>query len=426
MKMASYHITVFEFDSLKVDHEYNGADFSEAHFNALAAYHTQTQGLYYDLGHKRIIFKEYGGVIQVGQLTIEILPKADRNSSEEEDKDQWKKMLISMLRAIGLFDIHAPSSTSLKIKTNSILDLYFELYISELEYLLHRGISKKYRKSEGNCTSIKGSIVFSKDIQQNLVHQERAYIRYTAYDTLHQLHFILYKALRLLKKINSKSELQSRIGALLLHFPEMPDFKVTEATFQKLTLNRKTAHYQKAMEIARLLLLNYHPDISKGGNHVLALMFDMNLLWEQFVLTSLRKEFRSQNVPAQVRGQVSKHFWKPNEGNRATIRPDIVIETESHGCIVLDTKWKNLGGSSPSSGDLRQMYVYHQYYSALKVAIIYPGSNSIIQGRYIEPSGIDGEQECSLIGITPERNIKVWREKIFDNVTTWIGLEPTH
>ena len=400
-------------------------DFTETYFKALAAYHAPSEGLYYDLGHRRIIFKEYVGVIQVGHLTIEVLPKADRHTSGEESKDEWKKMLISMLRAVGLFDIHAPSSTSLKIKTNSILDLYFELYISELEYLLHRGLSKKYRKTEGNCTALKGSIVFGKHIQQNLVHQERAYVRYTVYDTLHQLHFILYKALKLLKQINSKPDLQSRIGALLLHFPEMPDTKVTEATFQKLSLNRKTNHYQKAMEMARLLLLNYHPDISKGGNHVLALMFDMNLLWEQFVLTSLRKEFRSQNAPAQVHGQVSKHFWKPNEGNRATIRPDIVIKTESHGCIVLDTKWKNLGGINPSASDLRQMFVYHHYYNAQKVAIIYPGTNNILQGLYYMPSGIDGDQECSLIGLKPEDNISMWSKKIFEIVALWIGIPIT-
>lgn len=421
MKKTNNHIIVFEYDHLRVGHTYNGVDFTETHFNALAAYHTSTEGLYYDLGHRRVIFKEYVGVIQVGHITIEVLPKADRQTSGEEGKDEWKKLLISMLRTVGIFDIHAPSSTSLKIKTNSILDLYFELYIVELEYLLHCGLAKKYRKTEGNCTSLKGSIVFGKHIQQNLVHQERAYVRYTVYDTLHQIHFILYKALRLLKQINSKPELQSRIGALLLHFPEMPDTKVTEATFQKLVLNRKTNHYQKVMEMARLLLLNYHPDISKGGNHVLALMFDMNLLWEQFVLTSLRKEFRLQNIPAQVRGQVSKHFWKPTEGNRATIRPDIVIESEIYGCTVLDTKWKNLGGINPSVGDLRQMYVYHQYYGAEKVAIVYPGANSTRNGVYMDFLGEISNQTCSLVGIHPEKDMKEWQKKIADDILKWIG-----
>lgn len=423
MKNYNPHITVFEFDTIQAGQIYNNVTFTDSHFNALAAYHTTTHGKYYDLGHKRIRFKEFVGVIQVGQLVIEVLPKADRNNAVEAPKEEWRKRLIAMLRAVGLFDVHAPSSTSLRIKSNSILDLYFDLYIRELEYLLHNGLAKKYRKTEGNCTSIKGSIVFNKHIQLNLVHQERVYVRHTTYDSFHQLHFILYKALRLLNKINSKAELQSRIGALLLHFPEMPDIKVTESTFQKLAFNRKTTHYQKAIEMARLLLLNYHPDIAKGSNHVLALMFDMNMLWEQFVLTSLRKEFRTQNLPAQVRGQISKPFWKPNDGNRISIRPDIVIQTESHEFIVLDTKWKNLDSKPLSTGDLRQMHVYHKYFLAKKVAIVYPGLDINREGIYFEDNGDLSTQICGLIGINPTGDLREWQKNIAERIFSWIGIQ---
>ncbi len=420
MKRHYHHITVFEYESIRVGHTYGQVEFSDRHFDALAQYHSITKGLYYDLGHKKITFKEYVGVIQVGDLMIEILPKADKAAGDEKTKEEWKRKLISMLRAVGLFDIHAPSSTSLKIKTNSILDLYFELYVSEIEYLLHLGLAKKYRKTEGNSVALKGSLLFNKHIQQNLVHQERSYVRYTTYDTQHLLHFILYKALKLLKQINTLAALQSRIGALLLHFPEMPDAKVTEATFPKLAFNRKTAHYQKATEMARLLLLNYHPDISRGGNHVLALMFDMNLLWEQFVLVSLRKGFQTHNTSASVRGQVSMHFWKSSLGNRTSIRPDIVIDSVVHGCVVLDTKWKNLGGINPSSDDLRQMYVYHHYYQTRKVAIVYPGKFDILPGHYIEPTGEKILKECCLIGLNPQGTIKEWQHEIFVRILVWL------
>ena len=124
---------------------------------------------------------------------------------------------------------------------------------------------------------------------------------------------VLYK--KLLHRINTNSALSSRIGALLLNFPELPDVKVDAPFFEKINYNRKNEDYKQAIDIAKLILLNYHPDVKTGQNDVLALMFDMNLLWEQFVYKSLRLHLKEYRVKAQS----SKPFW----GN-VTMKPDIL------------------------------------------------------------------------------------------------------
>ena len=71
----------------------------------------------------------------------------------------------------------------------------------------------------------------------------------------------------------------------------------------------------------------------------LALMFDMNYLWERFVYASLRKHNRNGNT---ITAQNTRNFWKPIVGNNSKIKPDIVINKDKDDCVVLDTKWKNL------------------------------------------------------------------------------------
>jgi len=404
------HFKVFEHQAIRLDQEIDGVKFDSDKLKALENYYGEKGVPYFSLTNKGVQFNEYVGVIQVGDTVIEVLPKADNTFTGTNEKNQWQKILIDMLHAVGLFDIHAPSSSSLKLKSNSILDLYFELFLKEVEYLLHNGLVKKYRKKEGNVTALKGSLQFGKHIQQNLTHQERFYVRYTTYDVEHQLHFIIYKTIRLLKQINTNASLHSRIGALLLHFPEMQDVKVTEATFDKLVFNRKTHSYKKAIEISKLLLLQYHPDVSKGRNHVLALMFDMNMLWEQFVYVSLRKHKEEDTI---ITVQTSKFFWQPENGYRSKIRPDIWIKIGEES-IILDTKWKNLNGYNPSSDDLRQMYVYHEYYEANRVALVYPGSVSLKKGgNYLNPITSQViDKECSIIIISVESQIKQWQKNI--------------
>jgi len=211
------------------------------------------------------------------------------------------------------------------------------------------------------------------------------------------------------------------LGSLLLDFPEIQDIKISESLFEGIQLDRKTEKYKNAIEISRLILLNYHPDVGRGKNDVLALMFDMNVLWEQFVYVSFRR-FKPKETT--ITAQNIKNFWKPVSGYRSKIKPDIVLNKGKKNCIVLDTKWKNLNGHNPSPDDLRQMYVYMKFYTAEKVALIYPGINSNIKSGtyYKETSKELGSKECSLISIAVNQDIRIWQKQLCDQIVNWFGI----
>ena len=109
------HITVFEHQTLKLNQ-----DIDQNTLIALQNFHGEKGVPYYTLINKGIKFCEYVGVIQVGNIFIEILPKADKKPSTKEDEYLWRNMLLGMLKTISIFNIHAPSSTSLKLKSNNI------------------------------------------------------------------------------------------------------------------------------------------------------------------------------------------------------------------------------------------------------------------------------------------------------------------
>lgn len=403
------NITVFEHQSLKI-----GNGLNEDQFSALQKHYGVNGVPYYSLIHNGVKFNEHVGVLQIGNTTIEILPKAEKNTSESQES--WKKVLIGMLQAVGMFNTQAPSTSSLKLKPNSILDLYFELYINELEYLLRRGVIKKYNKREGNKDALKGRLLFNKHIEKNLVHKERFYVSYTNYDKDHLLHQILFTALDLLSSINYNPLLYSRIQKLLLNFPEVNKLKVSSSTFEKIVLNRKSVVYSNAIEIAKLILLNYHPDIEKGRQDVLALMFNMNDLWEKFVLSSIK---RHKDDDMKVQGQLSKSFWQSDKGSKSRMKPDIVI-TRDDETIVLDTKWKNLNGKNPSPDDLRQMFVYSKYFNAKKVALLYPDKDSFSKkGIYYDELGNASDKECAIIGLAVNKQIKQWQKDISNQINNW-------
>lgn len=413
-------ISVYEHHTLRLGDKFGKGDntvtFDLAALEAFQRHYGHKGVTYYTLVHNGIRFNQYVGVIQAGNTIVEVLPKADKvDLGSGDQQKQWRDVLINMLLTVGPFQVQSPGNSTLRLKPNNLLDLYFALFLHEVEHLMHCGLIKKYRTTEGNTTALKGSLHFPRHIRENLTHHERFYVRHTTYDTRHQLHAILAKTLRLLKTINTHAPLNSRIGALMLNFPEMPDIHVTDATFTRIRYDRKTQPYKNALSIARLLLLNYHPDVRSGRNDVLALMFDMNQLWEQFVYISLRRNCQPGET---VRCQQSRNFWQHQEGRITRIRPDIVVTGSGGNTVVLDTKWKNPGDFNPTTDDLRQMYVYHQYYNADDVALIYPGNQPrSVQGNYITTGTTQQKDrmKCHIFTLAVHSgNVRRWQETIYN------------
>jgi 5-methylcytosine-specific restriction enzyme subunit McrC len=379
-------ITVYEHDRLTTDN----ASFNHKHLNALLKLNEYHNFDYFDPIPNGVKFKQYVGIIQVDGLSIEILPKADKDNSSAD----WKGLLLQMLKACGHLKASSAGSANVKRQHLNLLEVYFELYLTEIEILIHRGLVKKYRKKTGNVKALKGKLEFAGNIRHNLVHKERFFTTHQVYDYDHLLHQTLAHALEILEQFCKGSYLFDRCKRVLLNFPEITPLKVTKKQLEGIVLNRKTAPYSQALELARLIILNYSPDISTGREKMISLLFDMNRLWEEFILIQIRKELAGTSY--SVKGQDSQTFIGSNY-----LKPDIVIQhdIDSKKVYIIDTKWKRPQNKSSSISDLRQMYAYNRFWKAQKAMLLYPGEskNTSFNEFKTEDFFRDNDQTTSII-----------------------------
>lgn len=353
----------FEHTKLLIGQE----SFDERHWKALASYNQRNGNRFFTTLHNGILFNQYVGVLQVDNLTIEVLPKVDRS---ETNKEKWQAVLLEMLRECHWMQVYAHQDASLRIKHNSILDAYLEIFLDACERLLRGGLVKKYRQQEANLFALKGKLKFAEHINRNVVHQERFYTTHGVYDRNNLFNRILLKALRIIPKLTRSPLLKDKLGRLLLSFPEMDDINVSAKTFDNLVFDRKTERYKPVLEIAAMLLLNYRPDITGGRNHVLAILFDMNELWEEYFLRRLR---RSLPEGWGLKGQPRKAFWVSEKLNTSkVIKPDIFLTDMYDNKVILDTKWKTPQNDIPADADLKQVFVYNEYWGAKLGILVYP------------------------------------------------------
>jgi len=368
----------------------DNASFNHKHLNALLKLNEYHNFDYFDPIPNGVKFKQYVGIIQVDGLSIEILPKEDKDNSSAD----WKGLLLQMLKACGHLKASSAGSANVKRQHLNLLEVYFELYLTEIEILIHRGLVKKYRKKTGNVKALKGKLEFAGNIRHNLVHKERFFTTHQVYDYDHLLHQTLAHALEILEQFCKGSYLFDRCKRVLLNFPEITPLKVTKKQLEGIVLNRKTAPYSQALELARLIILNYSPDISTGREKMISLLFDMNRLWEEFILIQIRKELAGTSY--SVKGQDSQTFIGSNY-----LKPDIVIQhdIDSKKVYIIDTKWKRPQNKSSSISDLRQMYAYNRFWKAQKAMLLYPGEskNTSFNEFKTEDFFRDNDQTTSII-----------------------------
>lgn len=382
-------IKVFEHQYIKIGE----SGFTEDHFNRLVYYNELHGNQYFLVGYKKIKFTNYVGIIQVGNLTIEIVPKADNTL----DYEKWTSALLTMLYQCKKISLRSISEAYVKLRSASILDLIFESFLIEVENLISIGLVKGYRFNELNLTSLKGKLLFSEHLTRNLAHKECFYTRHESYDYNIVWNQILMKALLIMLRSLQNATLKKRASQLLWYFEDIVSNKIDKHTFEKLRFNRKTEGYRKAIKLSELIILSYTPDIKFGKNDVMGILFDMNSLFEEYIYRIIKKEESFfANINLTVKAQQRKQFWSNKK-----LKPDLIIEFEDGypRKLIMDTKWKVLSDYAPSDNDLRQMYAYNLHFDAEKSVLLYPKLNLDSQDpiAYVQSASVVKAHCCQLV-----------------------------
>lgn len=147
----------------------------------------------------------------------------------------------------------------------------------------------------------------------------------------------------------------------------------------------------------------------------MAILFDMNKLFEEFTYRIL-KRFAPADVT--VGAQIPRNFW----GKRKR-RPDLVIE-KAGKISVIDTKWKVPDERGPSDEDLNQMYVYSDCFNCEKPILLYPKIGKGIDMEDAYNVTKEGKQvKCAMKSyelVFVERNIEFYMT--YENLRSAINI----
>ena len=321
--------------------------------------------------------QNYVGVIQTKDgTTIEILPKI-KNATTEKSKD----ILIKMLKTLKNSPFKNLSVANLKSSKIPLFEIFISMFLEELTVLVRNGIKSDYISKEENLKFLKGKLKISEQIKYNTIHKERFFVQYEEFISNRVENRLIKTTLQFLYNKSKLNKNQQRIREFLFVFDEIEISHNIKTDFSKIKLNRQMKDYEQVLLWCKTFLFENSFSPYKGNDIAFALLFDMNLLFESFVYSYLKKSSNFQDIKSQDR---THHLAYENGIGRFRLKPDIVI---NGGKIIADTKWKILSEDKAYNGvlqdDMYQLYAYGtKYNNCEKIYLIYPFNELIIKNSY--------------------------------------------
>lgn len=321
--------------------------------------------------------QNYVGVIQTKDgTTIEILPKI-KNATTEKSKD----ILIKMLKTLKNSPFKNLSVANLKSSKIPLFEIFISMFLEELTVLVRNGIKSDYISKEENLKFLKGKLKISEQIKYNTIHKERFFVQYEEFISNRVENRLIKTTLQFLYNKSKLNKNQQRIREFLFVFDEIEISHNIKTDFSKIKLNRQMKDYEQVLLWCKTFLFENSFSPYKGNDIAFALLFDMNLLFESFVYSYLKKSSNFQDIKSQDR---THHLAYENGIGRFRLKPDIVI---NGGKIIADTKWKILSEDKAYNGvlqdDMYQLYAYGtKYANCEKIYLIYPFDELIIKNSY--------------------------------------------
>ena len=380
-------ITLFEHE--KVDLKERGITLKEREVRALESFNTKFRkkqnadalNLEYRGGKLRSIkARNYVGVIKVETQSFQIIPKLSREESSSDYSKQAIRNLLFMLSYTKKIKIKEAELAGLNRVKDDFFETLIYLYSKNLLDLIQNNVYKNYVDLEGNLIFLKGKIDMPRHIKNNSVSKNRFYVKYEEFCEDNLLNQIFKYTTHLLLKTTKSNYNYKKLQEISFLFDEVSFKKISSRDFERVTLNRLNSSYEPVLNLAKIFVMGSSLEMSPSNINTFSFLFDMNILFEEFIGEITKKIFFGGDHKVSTQGPF-KYLVQEMNGhkvNKFRMIPDIQILNRRDGVLdlIVDTKYKILDFNDNNYGikqsDLYQMFAYSKKFNCEYIILLYP------------------------------------------------------
>ena len=318
---------------------------------------------------------QYVGMVAAAAVRLEILPKIEGLGLGET-----RRALISMIGIAWGVPVRDGEVTGHDFQNFDLLELLIGLFARRLQEQVRAGISRAYCRHENDLSCLRGKMAVTRQFTKLAASPQKLACRYDEFTADTGLNRLLLCAVEFLRQRSVSAGTQRLLNEIAAHFADVQRASVSDVLAGAITIDRVNQRWEILARLARQLLSHVYQTTHSGERDGIALLFDMNLLFEGYVAALARKV--CSPLGYKVRAQGPQRCLARNEVGRSAFhtRPDLHFEC-GDDVVVLDTKWKHVDPSRPNfdvaQADAYQMYGYARVYKSRATILLYPHHESI-------------------------------------------------
>lgn len=350
------------------------------------------------LGYKQLRATAYVGVIQLGRVTLQILPKVDSygrdDGQNEKSVESAVANLLWMLVYAGELPVHENELASLIKRRANIFEILVRIFCDRLIEQVERGLFRTYQRREETLPVLKGRWLLSQHLRRLPLVRDKFLVTYEEFITDNPLNRVFYYTVNLLRTLTRDFRNRQQLDVLRMWFDEVTLLpRVSKHDLDQVTFTRLNAAYQPLFTLACMFLSQEALQLQTGQTQTFTFLFDMNILFERFVAGFLRRH-RRQALPGSLQeceiltqGRGNPRWLAQTEigGGRKVFRlkPDLLLRRPDRTiALVVDTKYKTQ--PTVKEADAYQMHTYADRHACADVLLLYPEAQMTPQTLYIE------------------------------------------
>lgn len=314
--------------------------------------------------------RQYVGMLVSPDVRLEILPKIDGLA-----KGETRRALMRMIAAALELPVWDGEVTEHDYQDDDLLELLVRLFAQKLLLQLRSGLHRAYQSQEGDLNRLRGKLNTTRQFTRLATQPQLLACRYDEFTVDNPLNRLLLCAVIFLSRRSTRADTQRLLAEIRCHLENASAVSPTTALSEQFALDRTNRRWLLTTTLARLFLSSSHQTAHGETQHGIALLFDMNVLFESYVAAVARQVCAPLGVKVSIQGpRRSLARTYANAGAFQT-RPDLTLERDGN-VIILDTKWKRLDSSrlhfDVAQADAYQMHGYTHVYSSHSAILLYP------------------------------------------------------